>query len=170
MFKWEKGRASGQLWSHADPAWWHDARSVSTVYVYKLVQNNEKKAWISNGLKFSEVLHRWLDYWTRLPAIILMPCALETRRAIVPQLRQLTHCLLHSSFNSMRRQNDSWESCPGGPVIDPSVEHSRKLKTITNPGWTCIHVRNVDTVDIEHVISVHTWSKPPRLSLSNAWT
>ena len=36
------------------------------------------------------------------------------------------------SFESTRHQNDSWESCP---VVDPSVEHSKKLKTNVNPGF-----------------------------------
>ena len=113
-------------------------RSMSTVSTSTSmqIQNNEKRAWISVGVKLSGVLYRWLDHWTRLPAIVLMPHALETRTITVSWMSRL--CNDHSpSFESTRHQNDSWEFCP---VVEPSVEHPRKLQTNTNPGsffWTC---------------------------------
>ena len=59
------------------------------------------------------------------------------------------------SFESTRHQNDSWESCS---VIEPSVEHSRKLKTNANPGFfsRSFQLAYVDTVDAVRVISVCT--------------
>ena len=102
-------------------------RSMSTVSAYA---SPKERAWISVGLKLSGVLHRWFDNWTKFPAIILMPRALKTWRVIIAQSRHPTYCYC-PSFESMRHQNDSWESCP---VVKPSVKHSRKLHTNANPG------------------------------------
>ena len=79
------------------------------------------------ALRLFQVLHRWIDHWTRLPTKVLMPCVVENQRAIVTGSRQPTHCLYCLSLESTRRQNVSWESCS---VIDPSVEHSRKPKSM----------------------------------------
>ena len=130
-----------------------------TLMMHSMSTVVQKKAWISVGLKLFGVLHRWIDYWTRLPAIVLTPCALETRRAIVPRSQQPTRCY-YPSFESTRHQKDSWESCP---MIDPSVEPSKKLKTNAYSGFF-LELAHVDTMDIERVISVCTCSKPPRLS------
>ena len=61
--------------------------SMSTVSTYASPKGHKKKARIDVGLKLFGVLHRWIDHWTRLPAIVLTPRALETLRAIVPQSR-----------------------------------------------------------------------------------
>ena len=127
MFKRPEGESLGGF-DHVRILMTH---SMSTVSMYARLNEQEKSLGINAGLKLFGVLHRWIDHWTRLPTIVLTPRALETRRAIVPQSQQPTHCYC-PSFESTRRQNNSWESCP---VVDPSLEHSKKLKTNVNPGF-----------------------------------
>ena len=119
--------------------------TVSTVHVSSLrmqVEKNEKKkkAWISVGLKLSGVFHGWLDHWTRLPNYRFdASCSQNSESGELPVAANVPRSTHRSapSFESTRHQSDSWESCP---VIEPSVEHSRKLKTSANLGkcksWT----------------------------------
>ena len=89
---------------------------------------NEKKAW---GLKLPGVLHRWLDHWTRFPAIAFDALCSRNSKSDCATI-MTANSLILSEFREHEAANDSWESCP---VIEPSVEHSRKLKTNANPGF-----------------------------------
>ena len=138
-------------WSRADT---DDAFNVHCVHICELNTTRKKSGWI--------------NHWTRLPANVLTPCALETQTLTVSWLLWSSHnrSLI---FNSTRHQNISWESCPSS---DRSVEHSRKPKSTLIRArflFFFIHIHGtMDTVDIERVFSVHTWSKLPRLSPSDA--
>ena len=76
MFKHQKGRAWAALIMCR-----HRCHIQCPVCLRLEVQKNKKKAWISIGLQLSGVLLKWLDHWTRLPAIVLTPHALETQTA-----------------------------------------------------------------------------------------